>query len=102
MVSLDKILHLAEGSCFDSVGNPDIGEQARPGGREFGPKPASGQGLLGGVDLAKVQALGAGTKYDSCTSSSCTRSVGGDGRIGMIARAGIERSCERTNLKDFG
>ncbi|AET64220.1 radical SAM protein [Methanothrix harundinacea] len=51
MTTLEKMARLAAGSSFDSVG------------------PASGHAL----DLAKVEALGRGTKYDLCTSSAARR-----------------------------
>jgi predicted DNA-binding helix-hairpin-helix protein len=52
MVSLDKIAHLAEQSRFDSLG----------------PEAA--------VDREKLGTLGAGTRYDVCTSSRSSRSPG--------------------------
>jgi predicted DNA-binding helix-hairpin-helix protein len=56
MVTLEKMAHLAVGSCFDSLGQniasiPDVRS----------------------IDLSedKLYALGAGTRYDVCTSSGC-------------------------------
>jgi predicted DNA-binding helix-hairpin-helix protein len=56
MVTLEKLAHLAVGSCFDSMGQNTISfPDVRP------------------IDLSadKLHALGAGTRYDVCTSSGC-------------------------------
>ena len=69
MVTLDKIARLAEESRFDSLGKAIYG----------GPK----------LNLAKVAALGDGTKHDVCASSATPRVVEGLNRIGNAARSGI-------------
>jgi predicted DNA-binding helix-hairpin-helix protein len=62
MVTLEKIARLAEGSCFDSLGQnaasiPDI----RP---------------IIDKQSDKLYTLGAGTRYDICTSSGCGQMAG--------------------------
>ncbi len=69
MVTLDKIARLAQESRFDAVA----------------PK------IYGGsqVNLAKVRALGDGTKHDVCASAASSRVVEGLDRIGNVAKAGV-------------
>ena len=42
-----------------------------------------------GFDMEKVESLGAGTRYDVCTSSSTKRKVGGTDGIGSVLRGGL-------------
>lgn len=65
VTSLEKMARLATESCFDSVG------------------PAPGRA----IDLAKVEALGRGTKYDLCTSSAAKRQ--GEDALGSALRGGL-------------
>ncbi|MGC9515368.1 radical SAM protein [Methanocrinis sp.] len=67
MTTLEKMARLAVLSRFDSVG------------------PPSGQK----IDPAKVSALGRGTRYDLCTSSSTKRRVEGTNGIGDLMRGGL-------------
>jgi predicted DNA-binding helix-hairpin-helix protein len=54
MVTIEKMAHLASGSCFDAIDkNPDRLQDSTYSNQK------------------KVSALGAGTKYDICTSSGC-------------------------------
>lgn len=70
MVSLEKIVRLADESQFDSTGSQNTGIQ--------------------NIDLNKVKALGEGTKHDICASTASKRQVpGAPGRIGEVLRAGI-------------
>lgn len=73
MVSIDKIAHLAECSGFDRAG----------------PVPPSWSDDVPTMDLAKVAALGRGTKHDVCASSASSRPVAGMDRIGDVNRFGI-------------
>jgi predicted DNA-binding helix-hairpin-helix protein len=59
MVTLDKMAHLARGSCFESLGQ-------------------STTSSLDPIHLnrEKLSALGAGTRYDICTSSGCSEVMG--------------------------
>ncbi|NYT01697.1 MAG: radical SAM protein, partial [Methanosarcinales archaeon] len=63
MVSLDKMIHLADGSGFDSLG------------------PVA--------DVEKMAALGRGTRHDVCASSASPRQAQGHQRLGNVARSGI-------------
>jgi putative DNA modification/repair radical SAM protein len=65
VTALEKIARLAAESSFDSVG------------------PAPGRA----IDLAKVEALGRGTKYDLCTSSAAKRE--GEDGLGSALRGGL-------------
>lgn len=72
MVSLEKMVRLATEGRFDAA--------------DKSPNP----GTPGDIDLRKVRALGAGTKYDVCGSSASTREVeDGAGRIGDVLIAGL-------------
>ncbi|MDD5769314.1 MAG: radical SAM protein, partial [Methanothrix sp.] len=67
MTTLEKMARLAALSRFDSLG----------------PLP----GLK--IDPAKVDALGRGTKYDLCSSTSTKRKVEGSHGIGDVLRGGL-------------
>ncbi len=69
MADLEKIVHLAEESKYDSVGDPTDSIQ--------------------NIDLDKVSRLGEGTKHDVCASTSSTRVVKGSERLGNVASSGI-------------
>lgn len=61
MVNLEKMARLAEESCFNSLGKI---KASIPDARPMG------------VHSDKLHALGAGTGYDVCTSSGCSRMSG--------------------------
>lgn len=61
MVTLEKMAHLALGSCFDSLGQNTT--------RDQDPHP-----IIPNSD--KLSTLGAGTRYDICTSSGCAGATG--------------------------
>jgi len=61
MVTLEKMARLAEGSCFDSLGQ-NIARSTEAG--------------LINLHSDKLHALGAGTRYDICTSSGCAQMAG--------------------------
>ncbi len=67
MTTLEKMARLAALSRFDSVGPPS--------------------GLE--IDPAKVDALGRGTKYDLCSSTSTKRKVEGIDGLGDVLRGGL-------------
>lgn len=61
MVTLEKMAHLALGSCFDSLGQNTTSVQD--------PHPID-------LNADKLSTLGAGTRYDICTSSGCSGATG--------------------------
>lgn len=69
MTSLEKIVHLSNQSKYDLIGDE---------GTHFVD-----------INLSKIAALGQGTKHDICTSSSTTRVVENDGKLGNVTKSGI-------------
>lgn len=61
MVSLEKMAHLAMKSCFDSLGQNTT---------------SISDHYYMDIDPSKLGTLGAGTRYDICTSSGCTGTWG--------------------------
>ncbi len=91
MVTLDKIAHLAQESRFDSLGETTCHDMSQKTFRNASRSMYD----TGNIDLAKVRALGDGTKHDACASTASKRVVTGLDRIGNVARSGICHSFTR-------
>jgi putative DNA modification/repair radical SAM protein len=78
MVSVEKIAHLALHCGFDSSGPNPISSTGSPYPYDQTTP-----------DLMKLSALGKGTRYDVCASSSTSREVQELDRVGDVTRSGI-------------